>query len=377
MVKILVCGDYCPQDRVQKLIESQDYNSIFGEILTYTENADCSIVNLEAPVVNSDAYPIDKCGPNLKCSPSAVKALKYGGFSMVTLANNHFNDFGIQGVKDTLEECAKNGIDTVGGGLNLSEASRVVYRDIKGVKFAFINCCEHEFSIATNDSGGSNPLNPIKQYYAIQEALRTADKVFVIVHGGHEHYQLPSPRMKEIYRFFIDAGADVVINHHQHCYSGYEIYNNKPIFYGLGNFSFDRDNKKNSIWNYGYMVLLSFDNESINYELIPYNQGNEKPGIEVLSDRESFTASIVKMNALIADDAKLKESHLSFMKSTSNGYLMTFEPYQNRYLNALYKRSLLPSFLGKKRILRLLNILECEAHLERSIDSLYNLLKKK
>lgn len=52
------------------------------------------------------------------------------------------------------------------------------------------------------------------------------------MHGGHEHYQLPSLRMQETYRFFIDAGADVVVNHHQHCFSGYEIYNNKYIFMG-------------------------------------------------------------------------------------------------------------------------------------------------
>lgn len=42
--------------------------------------------------------------------------------------------------------------------------------------------------------------------------------------------------MQEIYRFFVDIGADAVINHHQHCYSGYEVYKEKPIFYGLGNF---------------------------------------------------------------------------------------------------------------------------------------------
>ena len=54
--------------------------------------------------------------------------------------------------------------------------------------------------------------------------------MFLILHGGIEHYQLPSPRMKKWYRHIIDLGASAIVNHHQHCFSGYELYNGKPIF---------------------------------------------------------------------------------------------------------------------------------------------------
>jgi poly-gamma-glutamate synthesis protein (capsule biosynthesis protein) len=121
----------------------------------------------------------------------------------------------------------------VGGGTNLQEASKILYKKIDEKVLALINCCENEFSIATEVTAGSNPLNPIQQYYAIQEAKSKADYVLVIVHGGHELWQLPSPRMQETYRFFIDAGADAVVNHHQHCYSGYEIYKKKPYILNL------------------------------------------------------------------------------------------------------------------------------------------------
>ena len=76
---------------------------------------------------------------------------------------------------------------------------------------AVINCCEHEFSVTTGDFPGANPLNPIRQFYKISEARKDADYVVVIVHGGHEMLQLPSPRMQELYRYFIDVGADAVI----------------------------------------------------------------------------------------------------------------------------------------------------------------------
>ena len=134
----------------------------------------------------------------------------------------------------------------------------ILYKEIGDKKLAVINCCEHEFSIATETTAGSNPLNPISQYYAIKEAKEKADYVLVIVHGGHEHYQLPSTRMQETYRFFIDVGADAVVNHHQHCYSGYEYYNGKPIMYGLGNFCFDEGLKKTKQWHEGYIVEISF-----------------------------------------------------------------------------------------------------------------------
>ena len=129
-------------------------------------------------------------------------------------------DFGTVGVQNTLQAVDAVGLDHMGGGMNLSDASAVLYKEIKGVKIAFVNCCEHEFSIATDTSAGANPLNVVQLWYTIREAKSVANKVIVIVHGGHELFQLPSPRMQETYRFFVDAGASAVINHHQHCYSG-------------------------------------------------------------------------------------------------------------------------------------------------------------
>jgi poly-gamma-glutamate capsule biosynthesis protein CapA/YwtB (metallophosphatase superfamily) len=67
----------------------------------------------------------------------------------------------------------------------------------------------------------------------IKEAKATHDKVIVIVHGGHEYYNLPSPRMQKQYRFYADQGADFVVGHHTHCISGYEVYNGVPIYYSL------------------------------------------------------------------------------------------------------------------------------------------------
>ena len=252
---ILIAGDYCPRGRVISFFDKNDYSYVLSDVKNIIDKVDYSIVNFECPVVSADAKPIPKLGPNLHCSLSGAEAIKWVGFDCVTLANNHFYDYGKEGVEQSINGFDSLGIDHVGGGLNLNEASKILYKEIFGKRLAIINCCEHEFSIASDTTAGSNPLNPIQQYYSIQEARKNADYVLVIVHGGHELFQLPSLRMVETYRFFIETGADAVVNHHQHCYSGYEIWKGKPIFYGIGNFLFDGFKNMKSIWNEGYFVV--------------------------------------------------------------------------------------------------------------------------
>lgn len=374
-MKILVAGDFCPIDRVAKKFEQGDYESVLTEVKDITANTDYCIVNFECPVTNGGEEPIIKQGPNLQCSEKGMEAVKWVGFDCVTLANNHFLDYGEDGVKHTLEACKKYSVDTVGGGVNIHEASKILYKEIGGKTLAVVNCCEHEFSIATEDSAGSNPLNPIQQYYTIKEARTKADYILVIVHGGHEHYQLPSPRMQETYRFFIDAGADAVVNHHQHCYSGYERYNGKPIFYGLGNFCFDRKGMQNSNWNEGYMVTIDFNNKNINYCIHPYSQCSQNAEVKILPPK-TFEHKLSTINEIITDKNLLEIETDKYYQMSLRGSNIALEPICNRYIRALQSRRILPLFpFSKKYLIRLYNYMLCEAHkdkIEYYLQTKYN-----
>ena len=366
-MRILVAGDYCDHGRISKLIESGSYHRIFGELKEITGKADFSVVNFEFPVSCKNAKPIIKNGPCLIGREKAIEALSYSGFNVCTLANNHILDQGHDCCLYTRNKLEENGFRTVGVGKDLNEASQILYLEKNGERIAVINCCEHEFSIATTLSAGSNPLNVVNQYYKIQEARDNADFVLVIVHGGHENFQLPSQRMKETYRFFIKAGADAVINHHQHCYSGFEIIDGKPIFYGLGNLIFDWDGKRNSSWNEGYMVDLDFSDKGISFNLIPYIQGNENPGYESMSDNEKefFKDNIDRLNAIIADDELLDQEVKTWMMKTSKRHLGIFQPYVDKISSALFSRGWLPSLLTRRKVNLLKNYINCESHLER------------
>lgn len=182
--------------------------------------------------------------------------------------------------------------------------------------------------------------------------------------------------MQETYRFFVDAGADAVVNHHQHCYSGYEVYNGKPIFYGLGNFCFDASKMRNSIWNEGYMVMLSFDKKAITYQMIPYIQYNDIASVELLSDRTLFDNRIEELNGIIQNQKELKKEVDEYYRSTASGMLLLHQPYENRILNKLYRMHLLPSLVSRKKYLMLLNYIYCEAHHDKQVFALKQLFDK-
>lgn len=374
-MKVLIAGDFCPHDRVFDAFERGQYASVLEEVRVVTSSVDYSIVNFECPIVEQKAKPINKQGPALCCPPSHVQALKYAGFQCVTLANNHFLDYGEVGVRDSIATFDALGIEHVGGGVNLKEAAQILYKKIGDKTLAVINCCEHEFSIASNNSGGSNPLNPIVQYYSVREAREKADRVLVIVHGGYEHFQLPSPRMVEIYRFFIDAGADAVVNHHQHCYSGYELYKGKPIIYGLGNLCFDWLSMPRGTWNEGVMISIDFTRESPFFVFYPYKQCEENATI-ILLTASAYSNRIKELNSIISNPVTLSKKVDEYFKSCSDQYSRVFEPIQNRYYLGAKKRGWCPSLISKSKLLSLYNYVFCESHRDKLMRWLENAINK-
>lgn len=362
-MRILVAGDFVPRRRISESISRRDY-SFFDELKDINRKVDYSLLNLESPIViNAKAKPIKKSGPNLRCTKGAIEAIKYAGFDCVTLANNHLYDFGHEGYLDTINTCNEFGIDYVGVGDNLEEAKKILYKNLGGKTIAIINFCENEWSIATKTTSGANPLNVVHNYYQIKDAKGKADYVMVIVHGGTEYYQLPTPRMRDTYRFFVDAGADVVINHHQHCYSGFELYNNKPIVYGLGNLCFD-SSKPNppSYWKEGYIAIFEFK-DTITYSFIPYEQCGSVPIVHLNEDTSQFDKRMKELNSIINREDILNEHFVEKCNDSLKCYNLLIEPlYNNRILSFLFLRNLLPSIWKRKKIMGLLNLISCESH---------------
>ena len=365
IMKILIAGDYCDNARISQLIHNKKYNDLFGGIKGVMSLYDYRVVNFEFPIVVGKTDPIQKCGPALSGQLEAVAALKEVGVNVCTLANNHILDQGAQCLIDTKRLLEDAGIKTVGAGANKIEASEVLLLERNGETTAIINCCEHEFSISSDNKAGANPLDIVAQYRSIKKAKEQFDYVIVIVHGGIEHFQYPTQRMKDIYRFFIEAGADAVINHHQHCYCGYEIYNGKLIMYGLGNFLFDWEGKRNSIWNEGAMVGLNLKKDGkSDFEIYPYTQCNDIPCVRLMTEDEKriFAAKSEEINKVIQDDRLLSLVFDKHVDEKKKEYQLLVEPYDTRLTKGLFNRGLLPSMISKAKLTKLYNYIYCESH---------------
>lgn len=377
-VKLTISGDFCvTSSYVSKILMSD-------EIMTLFSQSDINIVNLECPINNeNNDIKIIKNGPHLQTTDEIIEHLKALNIGAITLANNHILDFGNVGLMNTLKKCKENNIITTGVGKNLKEASEPVIIEKNDLRIALVNFCENEWCIATEDTAGANPLDIVENYNQIKKAKAVADFVLVIIHGGNEFYNLPSPRMVKLYRFFADCGATAIIGHHTHCISGLEVHNNVPIFYGLGNMLFTNASDNDS-WFTGLTIKLNLQKgQLIKWDLIPTSQSKESFSLNILEDekKDNVINEIESYSAIIVDEKKLKVAWESFIENRKDQYLFAFSSINlvpGRYLRSLLKRlGVLKLLFPRKYLLTLINYINCEAHLDISRKVLGNKILKK
>lgn len=374
MITIGFTGDFCPWLRVEDEVKSNHWQPLFSEVKSFFEQNDLNVLDLECPLTTANKG-IRKSGPHIKANPQTAAILNHLNCALVATANNHFKDYGWEGMQQTYETLTKHSISWLGSGADYKEASKTFYWEKDGTTIAFINVTENEWTTTHDASPGCHPIDLADIFYKIQEAKNNADFVVVIAHGGHEHYELPSPRMKKWYRFFVDAGANAVIAHHTHVISGYEIYKEAPIFYSLGNFCFDWQGLRNQPWNKGMIVRLGFEKgKAITFEMEFVSQNNDEAGLSLLNDTEkkAMLMHLDRLNEIILDDTLLEnefKKYAATWKPVMNAWI---QPYKGKYLPSLYKRGLLPSIISENKKLLYTNLIQCESHR----DILLNALKK-
>lgn len=266
-VNLLFGGDFCPRNHYEeKLLRDEP---IFSEpIMHEFSNKDWLTVNLETPLWNCDGG-----NSGLKCDPKVATKLRNLNIDMVSFANNHALDRGDNGMRQTLRLLKDNGIVYGGAGENRQEASKLNIIEQNGLKIGIWCIAEKEYNIAPPESYGTAYFLPEANVLTIAEYRSQVDFLIVFVHAGHEFMMTPSPRIRDAYRTFVNAGADLVIGHHPHVVQGWECYNGKWIFYSLGNLVFDSpyvSGYDNTDW--GYLVRAKVGCHKINaLEVIVYN----------------------------------------------------------------------------------------------------------
>lgn len=372
MIRVLLGGDFCPILRVGELIRKQEFSDLYGDMLPVLQDKDLSILNLESPLTTG-TNRISKSGPHLKGPSLTVEAIRFGGFDLVSLANNHMMDFGQQGLEDTIATCNSAGLKFVGAGMKGEEAARGLELNAGGENITVLAFAENEFGIARENAAGVNPLNPISNYHDIRRAKERSPNVIVVIHGGHEYFPLPSPRMIQTYRFFAEAGATLIVNHHQHVVSGYEVHQGVPIFYGLGNFLFDSKGTSSPGFHSGMAVKASLENGNVReFSIVPFSQCVNRPGLSMLksTQRDEFLSAVEEISRSLTDASILRARWKEFCQSRKSSYLRHALGL-SRVSSALLRRNMLAGvFTRGARNPAFLNVLRCESHREVLLDIL-------
>ena len=372
MIKIGFTGDFCPWLRIENEVQADNWQPLFKEIKSFFDQNDLNVLDLECPFTTSiDA--ISKTGPHIKANPQTAKILNHLHCELVATANNHFKDYGWRGMQETYETLKRHKISWLGSGANLDEASKTFYWKKDETTIAFINITENEWTTTHDETPGCNPIDLTSVFYKIKEAKHNADFVVILAHGGHEHYELPSPRIKKWYRFFVDAGANAVIAHHTHIVSGYEVYNEAPIFYSLGNFCFDWVSLRNKPWNTGMIIRLTFEkSKPIIIEMEFVSQNNDVVGLSLFKEaqKNEMMEHVHKLNVIIADNSKLNAAFNKYAQTWKPIMNTWIQPYTGKIMSSLYKRGFLPSIITKRKKLLLTNLIQCEAHRDILLQSI-------
>jgi gamma-polyglutamate biosynthesis protein CapA len=226
---LLFVGDLMFDRYIRTVLERDGGDAVLKEVASVLTATDLTIGNLEGPITtNASQSQGTKVGAltNMRFtfSPEVTELLRTHGFDLVSIGNNHINDFGVAGVRSTTSYLAAADIGYVGDPTGTSPEP--VVRDVQGISVVFV---------AYSDFVGGDAA---RARTALQKT--DADVVVVLAHWGNEYETEPPARVRELARSFAEAGADLIIGSHPHVIGSVEDIGTTRVYYSLGNFVFDQ-----------------------------------------------------------------------------------------------------------------------------------------
>jgi poly-gamma-glutamate synthesis protein (capsule biosynthesis protein) len=234
--EICIASDWAPIRAFSRIIQN-DPEAVYGDLLPELRTSDLRIANLECPLTRSESA-ISKSGSVLKGLPGHIAGLTCVPFDIVTLANNHVFDYGLDGFRETLDLLNANDIKRVGAGMTRQAAVEPLMVRLGETTIALVSFSEGEDLTGAVDGPGVFGWEVDTVVEAVKSAKSKADLVLVICHAGVEYIPFPPPYLARALTAIAQAGADLVVGHHPHVPQGIQIVGSVPIVYSLGNFVF-------------------------------------------------------------------------------------------------------------------------------------------
>ncbi|MGP1384576.1 MAG: CapA family protein [Thainema sp.] len=208
--------------------------------LDATQSADLSMVSLAEPLANA-ATSLEEEMYDRTRSESAA-AFKQSGIDIVNLADDQIVDYGEAGLLETIKSLDQAGIYRMGAGRDVREARRPEIIDVKGQRVAYLGYSGADWLAAERGSAG---INPQEQTTVAEDIKAIREQVDWIVVSYRWSEELSEDQVedwqKDMARFAIDQGADLVVGQHPDVLQGAEVYKGRPIAYSLGDLMLEDD----------------------------------------------------------------------------------------------------------------------------------------
>jgi poly-gamma-glutamate synthesis protein (capsule biosynthesis protein) len=187
--RIALAGDSIIDRRIS-VYDEPGYLQMFDRI----RSADAAFTNFEMLVHNFEfpGAPVSG-GTYMGAPPWVLDELKWAGFRLFGIANNHAFDFGTEGLLSNLRNLRQSGVVYAGAGENLARARAPGYLDTKKGRVALIACAS-TFSILSPagtqrpDMQGRPGLNPLrfKTTYTVEPATLASLRTLARASSGGE-----------------------------------------------------------------------------------------------------------------------------------------------------------------------------------------------
>jgi poly-gamma-glutamate capsule biosynthesis protein CapA/YwtB (metallophosphatase superfamily) len=221
----------------QKLLKG-DLAYPFIYVRDSLQKAQAVFVNLESQLTDQGGETQDPKHNLVFCAPpSGAASLRQANITVVSTANNHAYDYGLKGVRETIESLQAAGVSFAGTSADSAGRYEAAIVDLGVMRLGFVAYTQ----FVNGGSGWQGHISIFDERRAKREITtlrRRVDFVVASFHGGSEYADRPGPTTLHQMRSLVDVGADVVIGHHPHYVQGIELYKGKLIFYSLGNFVF-------------------------------------------------------------------------------------------------------------------------------------------
>jgi poly-gamma-glutamate synthesis protein (capsule biosynthesis protein) len=250
-----------------------DFSGFFEYVTPHLTKSDLTIGNFETVTAGSSSGYTSF--PKFNTPDAILTALSNAGFDILSTANNHCLDRGINGLTRTIKKITENKIVNVGSSVDGN--NKYITKEINGIKLSILS---YSYAFNGNDASlnskqKSTYLSPINETQIKKDIgavkAQGTDAVIVIIHWGTEYQRTPNTSQTSLSKKMLTWGADIILGSHPHVIQKSEIVKmngkNKFIIYSMGNFisgyrRVDKDTRPNKIYTEdGVIVQLKLEKD--------------------------------------------------------------------------------------------------------------------